>query len=98
MKTYIEIVSEVAWQNGDPSLSAFIKLNLEQEHLDLLQQAADIYAEQSNSHKPVASEGSDTVVVCGQPCEGELYEICDDCYERFKKWLSDERKSSEGQP
>jgi hypothetical protein len=46
----------------------------------------------------VASEGSDTVVVCGQPCEGDLYEICDDCYERFKKWLSDERKSSEGQP
>jgi F0F1-type ATP synthase delta subunit len=50
MKTFIEIVSEVAWQNGDPSLSAFIKLNLEQEHLDLLQQAADVYASQSNSH------------------------------------------------
>jgi hypothetical protein len=50
MKTYIEIVSEVAEEEGLVHLSSEIKLNLEQEHLDLLQKAADIYASQSNSH------------------------------------------------
>jgi hypothetical protein len=50
MKTYIEIVSEVAEEEGLVHLSAEIKLKLDDEHLDLLQKAADIYAELSNSH------------------------------------------------
>jgi hypothetical protein len=50
MKTFLEVLSEAAEITGDVHLSAEIKLNLDDEHLELLQKAADMYAEQSNSH------------------------------------------------
>jgi uncharacterized protein (DUF1778 family) len=50
MKTYLEVLSEVAEREGMVHLSAEIKLKLDDEHLQLLQKAADIYASQSNSH------------------------------------------------
>jgi hypothetical protein len=53
MKTYLEVLSEAAELNKKPHISAAIKLELSDDELTLLQEAADMYAEQSNSHKPV---------------------------------------------
>ena len=51
MKTYLECLSRAAEVTDQVALSANIKLTLSDDELILLQQAADIYAEQSNSHK-----------------------------------------------
>lgn len=51
MRTYLECLSEAAEINKTPHISAAIKLELSDEELSLLQEAADMYAELSNSHK-----------------------------------------------
>ena len=56
MQTFFEILEQAAVQAGDISLSSAIKLNLDDEHLELLTKAADIYASQSNSHKQVVMQ------------------------------------------
>jgi formylmethanofuran dehydrogenase subunit E len=60
MKTYLECLSEAAALIGKPHISAAIKLELSDDELALLQEAADMYAEQSNSHKPVVVRGGDS--------------------------------------
>lgn len=51
MKTYLECLSEAAALIGKPNISADIKLQFEDEHYEVMQAAADMYAELSNSHK-----------------------------------------------
>lgn len=57
MKTYLECLSEAAALIGKPNISADIKLQFEDEHYDVMQAAADMYAEQSNSHKHAIVRG-----------------------------------------
>lgn len=61
MKTFLECLDEAAAITEAHHISAFIKLNLDEIHLIMLQAAADIYASQSNSHKHsvMQAEGSD---------------------------------------
>lgn len=53
MKTYLECLSEAAERNKKPHISAAIKLELSDDELSLLQEAADLYTELSKSHIPV---------------------------------------------
>jgi hypothetical protein len=50
MKTFLECLDEAAAITEAHHISAYIKLNLDEIHLIMLQAAADIYASQSNSH------------------------------------------------
>ncbi len=59
MKTYLEVLSDAAELNKKPHISAAIKLELSDDELALLQEAADMYAEQSNSHKHGVVRGGD---------------------------------------
>ena len=80
MKTYIEIVSELAEEEGLVHLSAEIKLKLDDEHLELLQKAADMYAEQSNSGEANMSVDL-TCIHCGDKFDKvtELWSHLDTC-------------------
>ena len=56
MKTYLECLSIAAERIGQPRISAEIKLALEDEHYQVMESAAIIYASQSNSHKHVVMQ------------------------------------------
>lgn len=56
MKTFLECMQEAAEQIGWIKGEHFIE-QIRGTQIDVLNKAADIYAEQSNSHKPVVMQG-----------------------------------------
>jgi hypothetical protein len=61
MKTYLECLDEAAVILKDPKLALYLKMTLSKPSVELLEKAAEIYAEQSNSHKPVVVRGGDKI-------------------------------------
>lgn len=57
MKTFLDAVNEAARETGDAGFYNWLQFKLDAEQLEYLQRAADIYAELSNSHKPVVMQG-----------------------------------------
>lgn len=73
MKTFLECLDEAAAITKAHHISAFIKLNLDEIHLIMLQAAADIYASQSKSTIPVVGGPASASVSEGEqlPAEGQ---------------------------
>jgi hypothetical protein len=57
MKTYLKCLQEAAVILKSPNLAKYLKMTLSKKSVELLEKAADIYASQSNSHKPVVVRG-----------------------------------------
>jgi hypothetical protein len=97
MKTYLECLSRAAEVTDQVALSANIKLTLSDDELILLQQAAEIYAKQSNSHKPVfmqaeASASAEGAAVgnsaAGKGVSGGLFQVCPVCNGKYEHHYS----------
>jgi hypothetical protein len=60
MKNYFEAVIQAGRESNNEGFINWLIIKLDHEQMDILQRAAVIYAEQSNSHKPVVmqAEGS----------------------------------------
>jgi len=54
MKTFLECIGEAAREPRDKGFMNWLIFKLDEEQLEHLARAAAIYAEQSNSHKPVS--------------------------------------------
>ena len=131
MKTYLECLDEAAVILKNKTLAKYLKMTLSKPSVELLEKAAEIYAEQSNSHKPVVSgkrpliaeildnhrhfeltydEAIDRILAaCASGAEDtvevRMVELCgSDCCpddgrcEHCQNPITDERKSSDGQP
>lgn len=79
MKTYLECLSEAAALIGKPNISADIKLQFEDEHYEVMQAAADMYAELSNSHKHSVVRGAVTSHCLSLKDECEFTNTCPEC-------------------
>jgi len=60
MKTFLECIGEAAREPGDEGFMNWLIFKLDEEQLEHLARAAVMYAEQSNSHKPVVVRGGDS--------------------------------------
>jgi len=113
MKSYLECIEEAAVRAGDISLSTEIVLSLDETLLELLDTAADIYASQSNSHKPVIGGPASASVSEGEQLGNEAVDtvaagwFCNQeeqvgkgyrCGKQCDLCKEAERKSSEEQP
>jgi hypothetical protein len=60
MKNYFEAVIVAGRESNNEGFINWLIMKLDHEQMDILQRAAVIYAEQSNSHKPVIVRGGDS--------------------------------------
>jgi hypothetical protein len=73
MKTFLECMDLAAREVGDTGFKNWLNFKLDAEQLEHLQRAAEIYASQSNSHKPVVGGPGSDVRSEGEqlPAEGQ---------------------------
>lgn len=71
MKTFLECTDLAAREVGDTGFKNWLNFKLDAEQLEHLQRAADIYASQSNSHKPVVGGPASASVSEGEQLGNE---------------------------
>ena len=74
MKTYLECVNEAALKIGYKNLVEDLQVDNAEPVIDVLIKAADMYASQSNSHKPVVGGPASASVSEGEQLGNEAGE------------------------